>query len=87
MSLIPFQINPHYLDPDPGSTHMGETREERIREFHEENDTLVLGLREGGWVRVEGTTAHLGGLRGARIFRRGREPEERPVGADLSDLL
>ena len=47
----------------------------------------TLGLREGGWVRVEGTTAHLGGLRGARIFRRGREPEERPVGADLSDLL
>lgn len=87
MGLVPFQINPHYLDPDPASTHMGETREERLREFHEENDTLVLGLREGGWIRVEGTAARLGGIRGARIFCRGQEPEERPAGADLSDLL
>jgi dipeptidase E len=87
MGLIPFQVNPHYVDPDPGSTHMGETREERLREFHEENDTLVVGLREGGWIRVEGASAHLGGSRGARILRRGQEPEERPAGADLSDLL
>src|SRR4051795_19186 len=46
LGLVPFQINPHYLDPDSGSKHMGETREERILPFLEENDTPVIGLRE-----------------------------------------
>jgi dipeptidase E len=87
LGLVPFQINPHYLDPDPGSTHMGETREQRIREFHEENETPVVGLREGAWIQVEGDRATLGGRRGARIFRRGREPEERGTGESLDDLL
>jgi dipeptidase E len=87
LGLIPFQINPHYLDPDPGSTHMGETREQRIVEFLEENDRVVLGLREGGWVRVEGDRGWLGGERPARIFRRGAPPEERQPGAALDDLL
>ncbi|HKI06747.1 MAG TPA: dipeptidase PepE [Thermoanaerobaculia bacterium] len=84
---VPFQINPHYLDPDPGSTHMGETREQRIKEFHEENETPVVGLREGAWLRVEGDRATLGGARGARIFRRGQKPEERAAGESLDDLL
>ncbi len=87
LGLLPFQINPHYLDPDPGSTHMGETREQRIKEFHEENETPVVGLREGAWIRVEGGHAILGGARGARIFRRGLEPEERGTGESLDDLL
>ncbi len=87
LGLVPFQINPHYLDPDPGSTHMGETREQRIKEFHEENETPVVGIREGTWIRVEGGQATLGGSRGARIFRRGLEPEERRTGASLDDLL
>lgn len=87
LDLVPFQINPHYLDPDPGSTHMGETREQRLKEFHEENETLVVGLREGAWLRVEGDRATLGGARGARIFRRGQEPEERKTGESLDDLL
>ncbi|HEX3553451.1 MAG TPA: dipeptidase PepE [Thermoanaerobaculia bacterium] len=87
LRLVPFQINPHYLDPDPGSTHMGETREQRIREFHEENEIPVVGLREGAWIRVEGDQATLGGNRGARIFRRGLEPEERGTGESLDDLL
>lgn len=87
LGLVPFQINPHYLDPDPASTHMGETREERIVQFLEENATPVVGLREGAWIRVEGGTGRLGGDRGARIFRRGAEPEERPGGAGLDDLL
>jgi dipeptidase E len=87
LGLVPFQINPHYLDPDPGSTHMGETREQRIQQFLEDNETPVVGLREGAWIRVEGDRANLGGDRGARIFRRGREPEERRTGESLDDLL
>lgn len=87
LGLVPFQINPHYLDADPGSTHMGETRETRLKEFHEENETPVVGLREGAWIRVEGDRATLGGARGARIFRRGQEPEERKTGDSLDDLL
>src|SRR5690349_18521272 len=64
LGLVPFQINPHYLDADPGSTHMGETRETRLKEFHEENEAPVVGLREGAWIRVEETRATLGGARG-----------------------
>jgi dipeptidase E len=87
LGLVPFQINPHYLDADPGSTHMGETREQRIQEFHEENETPVVGIREGAWIRVEGDHATLGGSRGARIFRRGLKPEERRTGESLDDLM
>ncbi len=93
LGLVPFQINPHYIDPDPGSTHMGETREQRLREFHEENEMPVLGLREGAWARIEGGIGDhgghgvLGGANGARIFRRDQEPEERKPGASLDDLL
>ena len=76
LGLIPFQINPHYLDVDPQSTHKGETREERIREFLEENDTPVVGLREGSMLRVEDDTTTLAGSKPARIFRRGRDPIE-----------
>lgn len=79
--FVPFQINPHYLDPDPTSTHKGETREDRIREFLEENDTPVVGLREGAMLRVEDDVATLAGMRPARIFERGREPYEVEVGA------
>lgn len=86
LGLVPFQINPHYLDPEPGSTHMGETREQRIVEFLEENDRVVVGLREGGWIRSDERGLRLGGLRGARIFRRAAPPEERPPGASLDDL-
>jgi dipeptidase E len=86
LGLLPFQINPHYLDADPSSRHMGETREERIREFLEENDVPVLGLREGAWLRVEGSSARLGGHT-ARLFRRGADPEELSPGAVLDGLL
>jgi dipeptidase E len=74
--FIGFQLNCHYLDPDPGSTHKGETREERLREFHEENITPVLGLREGCMLVVEDGATKLVGLKPARIFRRGEEPFE-----------
>ena len=87
LGLVPFNINPHYQDPDPQSTHMGETREERIMQFHEENHPPVLGLREGGWVRVSGDTATLQGRVAARLFRRGVAPEEIAPPADVSFLL
>jgi dipeptidase E len=87
LSLVPFQINPHFVDADPGSTHMGETREDRIREFLEENDLAVVGLREGAWLRVEGKSGRLGGRTGARVFRRGQPPEELGPGASLDALL
>lgn len=87
LALVSFQINPHYLDHDPNSTHMGETREERIRQFLEENDTPVVGLREGSMVLAEKGTANLKGSTGARIFRRGKEPVEVLPGAVLDEYL
>ena len=80
LNLVPFQINAHYIDPDPHSTHKGETREERIREFLEENDVPVVGLREGSILRVEDGTTTLLGDKTARIFRRGAEAVEVPPG-------
>jgi dipeptidase E len=85
--LIPFQINPHYLDPDPASTHMGETREKRIEQFLEENDVPVLGMREGAWLRRRGAMLTLEGATGARLFRRAADAAEFAEGADLSFLL
>ena len=86
LNLVPFQINPHYLDPDPDSKHKGETREDRIREYHEMNDTPVVGLREGAWMRIEGDAFRLEGHKGARLFRRNAEPEEFAPGASLDFL-
>ena len=83
---VPFQVNPHYLDPDPHSTHQGETREERIVEFHEMNTTPVVGLREGAWLHRAGDTLRLGGHT-ARLFRKDEPPMELAVGTDLSWLL
>lgn len=87
LGLVPFNINPHYLDPDPSSRHMGETRETRIREFHEENEPVVVGLREGAMLRVRDASVLLEGDAGARIFRRGRDPEEFQPGSRLDFLL
>jgi len=87
LELVSFQVNPHYLDPEPGSTHMGETRETRIREFLEENETPVVGLREGAILRVEGASVRLKGVAGARVFRRGQEPVEVSPVAEIGPLL
>lgn len=87
LGIVPFQINPHYLDADPHSTHMGETREERILQFLEENDTPVVGLREGAWLHVSAGNVTLRGTTGARIFRRDRAPIERAPGDVISDLV
>ncbi len=87
LALVSFQINAHYLDPDPNSTHMGETREERLIQFLEDNDTPVVGLREGCMIRVERGVHMLKGRTKARIFRRGRDPVELEPGAKLDFLL
>jgi len=87
LGLVTFQINPHYLDPDPNSKHMGETREERIIQFLEENDTPVVGLREGAMLRIENGETILRGSTGARIFRKGVEPVEISPGARLDHLF
>lgn len=92
LGLVPFQINPHYLDADPDSTHAGETREQRLTEFLEQNDVPVLGLREGTWLHLDGPTATVGGTPVADgapgpavLFGRGAAPRE--VTGDVSVLL
>ena len=87
LGLVPFQINPHFIDADAASRHMGETREERLREYLEENEAPVVGLREGAWLRREGGSLRLGGRNGARLFRRGEAPEELAPGSALDRLL
>lgn len=87
LHLVPFNLNPHYLDPDPGSTHMGETREERLLQFLEENDKIVVALREGAMLRIEEAGVQLLGSTGARIFRRRHPPLEARPGDALDFLL
>jgi dipeptidase E len=86
LGLIPFNLNPHYLDPDTSSKHMGETRETRIKEYHAFNTVPVLGLREGSWLDVKGDTITLKGNLKARLFRQNQIPEELEPGTDLSFL-
>ncbi|MPT34212.1 MAG: dipeptidase PepE [Flavobacterium sp.] len=86
LGFVSFNINPHYLDPDVNSTHMGETRETRINEFHHFNPQPVLGLREGSWLEVSGNTIILKGALHARLFRQHQEPEEIAPESDLSNL-
>jgi dipeptidase E len=87
LGLVPFNINPHYLDPDPGSTHMGETRETRIGEFHHFNTQPVLGLREGAMLRATGNEARVLGRRGGRLFACQANPVEVEPESDVSFLL
>lgn len=86
LGLIPFNLNPHYLDADLQSKHMGETRETRIKEFHAFNDTPVLGLREGSWLEVSGSNIILKGNLTARLFNQNKTPEELTPETDLAYL-
>lgn len=83
---IAYNINAHYLDPDPSSTHMGETREERIKEFHCYNNLPVVGLREGSFIRVKGKEEVLCGKHTARVFTNNNNPVEVPKGYDFAGL-
>lgn len=84
LRLVPFQINPHYIDADPGSTHMGETREQRLREYLEENTLPVVAIREPAMLHLENGVVTLKGNARARIFKRGQEPYEIEPGAVIS---
>ncbi len=83
MALVPFNINPHYLDPNPDLKHNGETRETRIMEFLTQNDTKVIGLREGNWIRRVGDTITVEGSQSTRVFEKGKKPYEIGSGVKL----
>ena len=83
MGLVPFNINPHYLDPNPNLKHNGETRETRIKEFLTQNEVKVVGLREGNWIRVLGDKITTEGTQLTRIFEKGKEPYELESGSEL----
>ena len=86
MGVVPFNINAHYLDPDVNSTHKGETRETRIKEFHSLNTQPVIGLREGSWLEVNQDKLILKGNLPARIFKVNESPYEVDSNSDISDL-
>lgn len=86
LGMLPFNLNPHYLDPDHQSKHMGETRETRIKEYHAFSTVPVLGLREGSWLDVKGDMITLKGSLNARIFKQNQVAEEVETGFDLSNL-
>ena len=86
LGLLPFNLNPHYLDADLQSKHMGETRETRIKEFHAFNTIPVVGLREGSWLQVTGEKIILKGNLTARVFKQNNTPIEVEPETDLAFL-
>ena len=86
LAFVPFNINPHYLDPDPTSKHMGETRETRIQEFHSFNTQPVIGLREGSYLHVINNQITLKGKLSARIFEYNKTPNEIVPNSNLNSL-
>jgi dipeptidase E len=93
LGLVPFQVNPHYFGGqtyvkagEAYQEHYGETRDDRLREFHELNDTPVVGLWEGGMLRIEGGSLQLLAAP-ARVFRKGQPPADVEAGTRLDDLL
>lgn len=84
LGVVPFNINPHYLDPDTGSTHMGETRETRIKEYHAYNNVPIIGLREGSWIKVLDNKIILEGPLSARIFEQNTSPYELATASQIN---
>lgn len=89
LGLVPFNLNPHYLDPDPNSKHRGETRETRLNEFHRipDNNQAVVGLREGSGLLYQNQKLTLTGDLKARLFEKEKSPVEYQPGSDLTFLL
>ncbi|MFC7357676.1 dipeptidase PepE [Jejudonia soesokkakensis] len=87
LGVIPFNINPHYLDPISGTKHMGETRETRIKEFHTQHTVPVVGLREGSWFRVQGDSIILHGNVTARVFEQEKDAYEINPGTNLQTIF
>lgn len=87
LGLVPFNLNPHYLDPDPTSKHMGETRETRIKEFHTQSDLPVFGIREGSAIEIQDEEWKIIGEHTVRVFTKGKEPFETFEVQDLRDSL
>lgn len=83
LGVIPFNINAHYIDPDPKTTHMGESRATRIKEYHTQNNTPVVGLPEGSWLEVIGDRIILKGNHTARIFEKEKDSYLLETGAIL----
>jgi dipeptidase E len=86
LGIVPFNINPHYIDPDPNSKHMGETRETRINEFHAYHTQPVIGLREGSWLEINSETCFLRGSLAARVFESNKAPYEIETNTNLNYL-
>ncbi|TWO33203.1 dipeptidase PepE [Seonamhaeicola sediminis] len=86
LKLVPFNINPHFLEPESNSKHMGESRETRIKEFHKFNTQPVVGLREGSWLHVKSDAITLRGNLTARIFEVNKTPYEIDPEIDISHL-
>lgn len=84
LGLIPFNLNVHYLDKDTQSIHMGESRETRIKEFHQFNNFPVLGLKEGSWLEIKNGKIILKGNLTAKLFRKNNNPIEIEPKSDLS---
>jgi dipeptidase E len=84
LGVVPFNINPHYVDAHPENKHMGETRETRINEFHKLNTIPVIGLREGSWIHVEGNTNLLKGNKTAKVFEQDKPAYEIESGSTFS---
>lgn len=87
LSIVPFNINPHYLDPETNSKHMGETRETRINEFHAFNTQPVVGLREGNWIEVNNQDFILKGKENTRVFEYNKTPYELKPETNISHLI
>lgn len=87
LSIVPFNINPHYHEVEPGERRFGETRDERIREFHQYNEQPVVAMFEGAFLRIENGTASVRGEGGVKVFRRGKSEVSVAPGGNISELL
>ena len=87
LGVLNFNINPHYIDKVDGIEHMGESRETRINEFHKFNDQFVIGLREGSYLKVQGSNIYLKGLKHAIIFKKENEKFEIENGFNIKNII